>query len=353
VHALPLIAFIYSIVCLYNYLFALLDNESQLVTFLPWGFLNIRYWSQVASWALPLLPLALLLSPIKDNPRWKFLVYFTLAIWVWVLMLSTARGSVFSLLVSFMLCAIIFKGLAKEWLLILLKGIFLGVGVWVLLSLIIHPYFVDASQLRLLSTTSSNRLILWTEALHMSWQNFPLGMGPFSWFTHEFFTEKIKPLPLYGHPHNHILLWAAEYGWLAVAPLIGVVWHAIGRLRKLVQNKSYRIEHIALTASVLAAFSHSLLSAVFITPYSLMFGLAVLSIFWGLLHENAMVGTHSKATSALFKITAVSLLVLGAIWLSYIYDYYSESKLVIEEKTHAVKGMNSPRFFEHTVILKD
>lgn len=353
VHALPIVAFIYSVVCLYNYLFALLDNEPQLVTFLPWGFLNIRYWSQVASWVLPLLPLSLLLSPLKDNSRWKFLVYFSLAIWVWVLMLSTARGSIFSLLVSFTLCAFIFKGLVKEWLIILLKGILLGVGVWVLLSLIVHPYFVDASQLRPLSTTSSNRTILWKEALIMSWQNFPFGMGPFSWFTHDFFTEKIKRLPLYGHPHNHILLWAAEYGWLVIAPLIGVVWHAIGRLRKLVQNKNYRIEHVALTASVLAAFSHSLLSAVFITPYSLMFGLAVLSIFWGLLHEDAMVATHSKATSALFKITAVSLLVLGAWWLNYIYDYYRESRVVIEEKTHTVKGMNSPRFFQHTVILKD
>lgn len=355
IHVLPVVAFFYAAGCIYTYIFALLDQQPRLATFLPWGFLNIRYWSQVASWALPLLPLSLLISPLKNNPRWKFLVYFTMAIWVWVLILSTARGSMFSLIVSFALCFLIFKGQCKEWLIILLKAIALGVVVWGVLSLLVHPYFVEDGQLRNFSVTSSGRTTLWKEALAMSWQNFPFGMGPFSWVTHSYFTEGARALPLFGHPHNHILLWAAEYGWLSIVPLLGIAGYIVKRLRLLIRSNKIGLVHIAFLSSVLAACSHSLLSAVFITPYSLMFGLAVLALFWGLLHGNPKVEANEKPCIAplVFKVTAVALFLLGGYWIAFTYDYYVQSNIVIEENIQSVRGMNSPRFFEHTVTLKD
>lgn len=361
IHALPVVAFIYAVGCLYTYGFALLDQQSRLATFLPWGFINIRYWSQVASWIVPLLPLSLLLSPLQQNGRWRFLVYATLAIWVWVLILSSARGSLLALLLSISICWLLFQSMAKSWALILIKGTLLGVTTWLILSVGVHAgLFGLADSIGEIRVSGSGRLPLYIEALAMSWQNFPLGMGPFSWLTHTPLTEIYTRSQLFGHPHNMMLLWAAEYGWLAVAMLAGLAWHALLRVRRWLAKTTASVELIALTASVLAACIHSNFSAVFITPYSLMIGLGVLSLFWGVLHQDLDSAAQAlptakaqpKRPNSMKKLLALLLLLAGMANLFYNYHYYQHNRAMVEQQPNAVSGLSTPRYFQYSILIK-
>jgi hypothetical protein len=58
------------------YLFAMSDGVTDLSAYIPWGFVNIRYWSHIATWLLSLLPLAVLIGPLKDQRLWRFLSHW-------------------------------------------------------------------------------------------------------------------------------------------------------------------------------------------------------------------------------------------------------------------------------------
>src|SRR5699024_8003261 len=124
---------------------------------LPWGFINIRYWSQVASWLLPVLPLALVSHPLSKQRYWRIIVYFNFAVWVWLLLLSTARGSSLALVCSTVFIGLIFKKQSKAWLSVMLKALVLGTLTWLLFSIVIPEFFLDNIKLRGLSTNSSGR----------------------------------------------------------------------------------------------------------------------------------------------------------------------------------------------------
>lgn len=123
---LHIFAFIYAVISVYTYIFAMLDKVSRLDDFLPWGFINIRYWSQVASWALPILPLSLLITPLKQYTSWRLSLYFTLTVWFWILILSVARGSGIGLISAVLITALLFRRSCLPWLKIFLTGAVAG-----------------------------------------------------------------------------------------------------------------------------------------------------------------------------------------------------------------------------------
>jgi O-antigen ligase len=75
---------------------------------------------------------------------------------------------------------------------------------------------------------------LWQEAWAMSWQNFPFGMGPQAWLTHDIITEAYRESRKFGHPHNMYLMWAAEYGWISIAGLVVLCGFAMKQLLRQV-----------------------------------------------------------------------------------------------------------------------
>ena len=95
--------FFYAAMTITVYLFAITDDFSRLDQIIPWGFVNIRYWSHVATWVVPLFPLFLLVVPCKRNRLWRLGAAFTGAIWWWLLFLSSSRGSMVGLLFGFVL----------------------------------------------------------------------------------------------------------------------------------------------------------------------------------------------------------------------------------------------------------
>lgn len=351
--------------CLYGamsvniYLFAVFDGVTDLVDFLPWGFVNIRYWSHIATWFLPLVPLAVLAGPLKDQRLWRVLVALGAGAWWWMVFLSVARGSLVSILFSTCLIIILFGRQAFPWLKTSTMYLLIGVIFWGVLSVFIPSLIADSAELRSVSGSSGGRVPLFVEAWSMSLQNFPFGMGAQSWLTHELLTDTYRHSTKFGHPHNMYLMWAAEYGWILIA-ILGLVIIQVTkyflRRRKQVLDKgpSERVFIlIAFTASVSAALVHAGVSAVFLAPGSMLVGLFIMIGFWAIIYpevdQNATIhwGGLSRRRYAMTILVIPVIVTVWALWMTAVIKYYNAMRLDEPYYQEHVTEGTYPRFWFH------
>lgn len=357
--ALAVSCFLYAAMTINVYLFAINDGFSRLGSIIPWGFVNIRYWSHIATWALPVLPVAVLIGPLQNNKLWRIGIAFTMAIWWWLIFMSSSRGSMIGLLLGYLVTCFLFGRAALPWLKNSLKYLSLGLVAWVVLSVALPNMIFEDVHVRGLKMHSSGRLPLWEEALEMSLMNFPFGMGPQSWLTHEVITDAYASSPKFGHPHNMYLMFAAEYGWISVLGLafLGVV--AIKRL--LLRAGSFTASGpcarhtalIAVTASVAAALVHAGVSAVLIAPASMTVGLLLLALFWALLQSasasnrrNGVLGPKNFRRVIELGVIA-GFLVFGLFWMHQVLQYRQAMASDLPYYTERLKLGHLPRFWFH------
>ncbi|MEO9522523.1 MULTISPECIES: O-antigen ligase family protein [Marinobacter] len=350
--------FFYAAMTITVYLFAITDNFSPLDHVIPWGFVNIRYWSHIATWVLPLFPLFLLVVPCKRKKLWRLGAAFTGAMWWWVLFLSSSRGSMVGLLIGFVLVWVCFGRAALPWITLFVRFALYGVGTWLILSLVIPGLVFDEVQLRELKADSSGRMPLWQEAWAMSLQNFPFGMGPQSWLTHDILTDAYHASPKFGHPHNMYLMWAAEYGWISIAGLVLLGGFALRHLWcQIAVVRSGQVPNglllAAFTAAVLSALVHAGVSAVFIAPGSMLVGLPILIVFWALMKpvpaQSAMTAASTQSRLARMSGYAVAVVFLAgsAFWFCDVLNYRKAMVDDIDYYQNEVSLGNLPRFWFH------
>ncbi|MBR9870816.1 MAG: O-antigen ligase family protein [Gammaproteobacteria bacterium] len=355
----------YGLASLNVYWFAIYDGVTKLQDFIPWGFVNIRYWSHIATWCLPLMPLAVLIGKLKNSRSWRAFVLLGSGIWWWILYLTTSRGSAIGLFFGVILTVLLFGRRCFPWLRIFF--IYAGVGfvIWLLLTVLVPDLlFGEGLQLRNLHAGDSGRLTLFIEAWRMSLQEFPLGMGPQSWLTHESFFEDYYVSRKFGHPHNMYLMWAAEYGWLLIGVLGLVVVQAVRyfwvarRLALLMPDSQSNNEKVlilvAITASLSGALFHAGVSAIFMAPGSMLIGLFVLIGFWALVlpvGKTPHLIVHDCGTLAAFRVLFLALsLILFACWLVWaqeVWAYYLDMRE--DEELYFKEGGAGalPRFWFH------
>lgn len=351
--------------CLYGamsinvYLFALFDGVTDLVDFLPWGFVNIRYWSQVATWFLPILPLAVLIGPFKGHRLWRTLVALGGGLWWWLIFLSVARGSLVSLLFGATLVFALFGHRVLIWLKLFLGYAVIGIVLWLVLSVLIPSFLAEGAEIRSVSSDSAGRVPLFVEACAMSLQNFPFGMGPQSWLTHEAITESYKAGNKFGHPHNMYLMWAAEYGWLLFVFVLVVVMQSVilfWRRRNVLLASRDSKELLLLagfTASVSSALFHAGISAVFMAPGSMLVGLFVLLGFWSLIQAREQTITLKaqrksvRIRSTIALIAALCVAVFWALWARNVIVYYHDMRADEVFYGEAIVEGIYPRFWFH------
>jgi len=334
---------IYGLASVNVYLFAIFDGQKNLISFIPWGFVNIRYWSHIASWCLPLLPLALMVGPLKEFKSWRIAVLLGAGMWWWILFLTTGRGSAMGIAFGVGLAVLLFGRRALPWLKVFAVHLAVGIILWLLLSVLIPTMLSDGGvHIRAIHAGGSGRLPLFVEAWHMSLQSFPFGMGPHSWLTHDRLTEAYSNVGKLGHPHNMYLMWAAEYGWALIAALGVVVLQAIGYFWKArasliglssIDPSDERLLMLAaFTASVSAALFHAGVSAVFIAPGSMLVGLFVLIAFWALIipvPPHPSCGKRcasSKSHTAIVLLVSVVILLGWAVWAKGTWHYYEDMR---------------------------
>ena len=251
-------AFFYGALSIVIYVYAMLDNVPELSAYIPWGFINIRYWSHVATWLLPLMPLGVLVVPLENQRLWRALVALTAAIWWWLVIVSMSRGTMFGLTFGTLLVVLLFGQSVKPWAFVFFRYLVFGVLAWLLLSVFVPSLLSGDIQARGINTTSSGRVPLWIEAWAMSVQQLPLGLGPQSWLTHDVLTEPFRKSTRFGHPHNMYLMWAAEYGWLLMLALF--VMGAAGFTR-LWKKRTALMASADPSIPILAAFAASVAAA--------------------------------------------------------------------------------------------
>jgi O-antigen ligase len=345
----------YGAVSVMIYLFLLSDGIAVFTDHLPWGFVNIRYWSHIATWLLPILPLAALVGPLKDNYLWRFLVAFSSSLLWWIVFLSAARGSTLGITFGVSLAAILIGRSATPWLLMFLRYLVLGLFIWVLLSVVIPSFIAGEIMLSSIKTSSSGRIPLFIEAWHMSLENFPFGMGPQSWLTHEILTNEYQHSPKFGHPHNMYLMWAAEYGWLLIGALLVFAFQSMRLFWR--QRSEVRVNNssepglllAAFTASICAALFHAGVSAVFIAPGSMLIGFFVLGLFWATINSDRN-GPKQGNPKIRVIFAGLCLVAVGALctyWLDEVWEYYEAMKDDVGYYQKNVHIETFPRFWYH------
>lgn len=336
------------------YLFALSDEVSQLSAFIPWGFVNIRYWSHIATWLMPLLPLAILVGPLRNQRLWRFFCALATAVWWWVIFLSTSRGTMLGLIFGLFVVLIFIGRPALPWGKVFLRYLGYGLVAWLILSVLVPSILIDELNVRTLHAGSAGRIPLFLEAWRMSFENFPLGMGPQSWLTHETLTEEYLKSSKFGHPHNMYLMWVAEYGWLIVGALMFLVTRAIRlfwlRLRELRdENQETSVLILAaFTASVSAALLHAGASSVFIAPGSMLIGFFVLCVFWALISPNRIATSQLGAgNKAVFAAASIAIGLVAFLWLREVVIYY---EAMLEDRNYHFETApygTPPRFWHY------
>ncbi len=352
--------FFYGAMSVNVYLFALADGQADLSGLIPWGFVNIRYWSHVATWLLPILPLAVLVGPLGKFRLWRVMVATGAGLWWWIILLSTSRGSILGIACGALLVTLFFGRQTWPWLRQFIVYLLIGVAIWFFLSVLVPALFFSESEFRSIRATSSGRLPLFIEAWQMSLQHFPFGMGPQSWLTHDLLTQEYLESRKLGHPHNMYLMWAAEYGWLLILLLIPLAiqltlyfWKR--RTVLLIEGKKDDVLMLSgITSSLMGALIHAGVSAVFIAPGSMLVGLLVLAGFWALIAPQAFChgggrgySARSPAKLAFAVSSAAVVLMLWLLWAGQVYTYYLGMKADEIYYQEQLKGPTLPRFWFH------
>ncbi|MDX1589230.1 MAG: O-antigen ligase family protein [Oleiphilaceae bacterium] len=327
--------FLYALIAVMIYGFVLLDGLKSQGEHLPWGFYNIRYWNQTATWLLPLLPLAVLVGPMRQHRHWRLMMTFTAAVWWWLTLLSMGRGSIMGMLMALLVMMLVFGRVSFPWARAFAGYLLLGILLWFILSWLLPMIILEESALRPVKSHSSGRMPLWLEAWQMSLQKFPLGMGPQSWSIHEPLTEAYGASRRFGHPHNMYLMWAAEFGWLSLCGLFAMGCVACRRLwgrRKALfiadSDSESGLLLCGFTASVVAALLHAGVSAVFIGPASMLLGLVIMASFWLLLSpgDEARPVTNNKSVR-LWRAILMAIVFSGmSVWVYQVWVYHEAIK---------------------------
>lgn len=269
------------------------------------NFSNPRFLGQWTTLTLPLLALLplLLRRPLYRNTAWGLL-----AAW-WALLLATGtRGSMMGLaggaFLSFW-AGHAFLPLLKTQIKGLLGGL-VGYALFFLAipELLWHELPSLGASDNLARAGLSGRGLLWSQAWHFITAHPWLGIGPMQFAAH--------PNPYGAHPHNFILMYAAEWGVPAALILLALLTHTylswISRLRVKKNNDFTDLLSIALLWSIGACLTQGLVDGTTVTPYTQTLLVALSG--WAL---GSHLSTTPPNTTSKSMLTTSRLLWLGAI----------------------------------------
>jgi O-antigen ligase len=236
------------------------------------GFANRRFFAQFQVMLLPILALLIVLCWQRRNRKVASLLLLTLAIqWCMAFMLG-GRGLWLGLFISHAAVVLINRQL---WRLVALQAIaaLLGAMIFLLLFKLI-PYWtgIDAVVYDELRSGLSAREVIWQSAWDMALANPWFGVGPMH------FSATYNPVA--AHPHQVIMQWLAEWGFVATSMALAVGFlglaHGVACLRRQIVGEL----DVSLALAILGALILAQVDGVFVMPYTetwlaLLVGLAL------------------------------------------------------------------------------
>lgn len=279
-----LLAFLgcYGWIFLVNYFAMMMEGSDQGTAFWFPGFSNHRFFSHVQTLTLPLLPWLW----VQCHPRWRVALFPLAALWWAMALLSSSRGTLFSLLLITIGLACI--AAARPWLRIHLKLMIAGLATYVLLSRLI-PLLILGHSLaeqgvfdRSIGTDPlSLREILWHQAWQMI-QHAPwLGAGPMHFGEY--------PQGNAVHPHNIVLQLASEWGIPATMLFSWACARFLMSYRQALRAQTLSAPALlqwGLLGAMLATLADSMVSGTLVMPVSQMMVMLVFACAAGCLQPG-------------------------------------------------------------------
>ncbi|NBC00877.1 MAG: hypothetical protein GVY15_08450 [Bacteroidetes bacterium] len=317
------------------------------------GFSNIRMFNHLQTWTLPLLVLPFLLLPKKHLVA-KTALFFLCCGWWMLLFTSGGRGTVVGLLIASLAVAVLFRKDAARWLGFQVSAAAVGGILYGVL------YYATAARslLHRSPTSDSGRFDYWAFALEQIQSAPLLGVGPMHY--------AVYPDSMGGSPHNAVLQFAAEWGLIAATLLVIIVaWALVAWVRQSIAvvrtdgGGPHSQVRVALTAVLMAALAHTMVSGLVVAPLSQL--LMVLVVGWALgLYIVTAQNARSrkppipeKRTRRALATTLMAAIVIGSVFL--FGSTVSEASHVMEQQQHFIEQADDPklhpRFWQQGFII--
>lgn len=299
---------------------------------LAWpDFVNPRFLMQFISWSLPFMVVPMLLHrKILGSWVWGC---FAIASYAWCLdFANQSRIVPIQIVVVSVMILSIFKRQALPWLKLQLYTLIVGLILYILLF-----HILLSSGIRdLVNYDDPSRLLLWKTSVELAIHHPLLGVGPLHFPYYAYPLENIA-----AHPHNALLLIAAEWGLIVSLGLLGLIIWGFCRWVKTMrqatlQDPAAQTYAIALTASLLAGALDAMVDGIIVMPLSQVMLAIVLGWMLALYaqYQNQAPQPVKAAYLRLLAILAVLSLIAGAhgIWPDVLYLMQNQDFYILQCK---------------------
>lgn len=300
------------------------------------GFSNPRFLNQFQVLLMPMLAYLALhhwSEQTKKHSRKVALLLFATLLIHWCIAFSLGgRGLLLGLIVSHLSLLILFSRF-KNLVLIQAACALVGFALYYMLFHLIPTYLGLGTTLReSLRAGLSGREQLWLWAWEFAQANPWLGIGPMHYAAH------INPIA--AHPHQVILQWLAEWGFVAtgLALLLGFIT-ILGSLRFLRSTTAKNLD-AALWLSIIGALCLAQVDGVFVMPYTETWLATLIGVsFSRWTPSQPEIGLQRRICQVL---AIPAILILGNVLINEIPSHYQNLQIHID-RTH---DSFMPRFWQ-------
>lgn len=295
------------------------------------GFSNPRFFGQLQVLALPFFPyLIQKYNYYKKNYVIIFLFITLCTHWCIAISLG-GRGLWLSLITAY-LALLIIKNKNFKIILIQIYSLIIGIFLFYTLFHLIPDFFDIKTNLRdNLRGSLSARDFIWQRALEMAQSNPFLGVGPMH------FSATLNPVA--AHPHQMILQWLAEWGFIATLLVLAIIVKTILHSIKILRNANSDYFDGALWVSIIGTLILAQVDGVFVMPYTETWLAIIVGIAIARWNKQQ---TTNEISFLPFKIITPVLIIIFCRVLIYESPNLSENIRI-----HASKNGtdNAPRFW--------
>jgi O-antigen ligase len=327
----------YTVFALLSYCVGLFDHATKAASvynftstsILAWpGFVNPRFLLEFMSWTLAFLPLPILLY--RDKFGLSLWLYYVIAGYYWCLAIANqSRLLPLQIIVVAVLLLILYRRAVWPW----FKQQLIMFATGLVMYGVLFNLLLPTPQRDLVDYQDPVRVNIWHLAIKFLTEHPLLGVGPGHYPYYAYAYEQYA-----AHPHNAILMIAAEWGGIALLCLLAVTlwgfWRWIKVMPQAVKTNSdpaVKFYAITLTASICMGCMDAMVSGVLVMPLSQAMIPLIMGWALGLYYSQRslqMVPTNwlSHAIFMLIVLAAMVFVILG-VWpevteLNSFYNHY-------------------------------
>lgn len=348
--AISALALIYITVFISSYFAAITQSVPLLPHELFGNFSVVRFFNQVQSWLLPLLPLLIFLSQKEEMLFHNFILTLTAGWWM-MLFASGGRGTLLGIFIGLITMHILWPNTSKPALNAHVKAACFGILLYLLLFFILSNLLDPASSVYetqaganiIRDSGTSGRLYLWEHAFAKFLQSPLLGEGPLS------LACSPGDQLIAAHPHSSFFQLLAEWGLPATLIvlflfIIGLRGWKNSSKEHIVNQDSISILYPFLFLSLITATVHSLLSGVIVMPMSQTVMSLVLGWMIGIRYSTTLQKNTTYKYKRSYEVTLciVTLCALYIVMTGISRDVFS----IEEEQRTYTKSKLLPRVWQ-------